>query len=95
MANSSLPTMSTIRLKNKKTGETEAYELVDEAARQDIEELHDAKAEKTFVDDLYTKMNEKALQTDLERVDNRITSMINEDKTSGIKVNGTTLEIRI
>lgn len=87
--------MSVLKLRNKKTGEVEQYEIVDEKARETLSELSDNKAEKTQVDGLSEEIQGKAEQYSLDQLDNKLTNHINEDRTSGVSVNGTTLVIRV
>lgn len=87
--------MTVLNLRNKKTGEVEQYEIVDEKARKTLSDLSDNKAEKTQVDKLSETVQEKAEQYSLDQLDNKLTNHINEDRTSGVSVNGTTLVIRV
>ena len=85
-------TMSVLNLRNKKTGEVEQYEIVDEKARKTLSNLSDNKAEKAQVNKLSETIQEKAEQYSLDQLDNKLTNFINEDRVS---VNGTTLVIRV
>lgn len=83
--------LSTLTLRNEETGAVEEYEIQDEQARKTLGE----KANQSSVNELTEKMYKKAEQSTVDDLDKRITDMVNSDKSSGIKVEGTKLVIRV
>lgn len=86
-----MKSMSTMDLRNEKTGVVETYELQDEAARKALE----SKAEQKDVDNIKERMSKKAEQETVDYLDEKVTKMINDDTASGIQVSGTKLVIRV
>lgn len=98
--------MSTLKLRNEETGEVEEYEIQDEEARKIIEKLTEEKADQSTIDEVAKRVLKKAeqdtvdnldtkLSQTINNVDTKLTNLINADKTSGIKVEGTKLVIRV
>lgn len=83
--------LSTLTLRNEETGAVEEYEIQDEQARKTLGE----KANQSSVNELTEKMYKKAEQSTVDDLDKRITDMVNSDKSSSIKVEGTKLVIRV
>lgn len=83
--------LSTLTLRNEETGAVEEYEIQDEQARKTLGE----KANQSSVNELTEKMYKKAEQSTVDDLDKKVTDMINADKSSGIKVEGTKLVIRV
>lgn len=83
--------LSTLTLRNEETGAVEEYEIQDEQARKSLKD----KANQSSVNELTEKMYKKAEQSTVDDLDKRITDMVNSDKSSGIKVEGTKLVIRV
>lgn len=86
-----MKSMSTMTLRNEKTGVTEEYELQDEVARKALEN----KAEQKDLNDIKERVSKKAEQETVDYLDSKVTKMINDDTASGIQISGTKLVIRV